>query len=119
MPRRALFMATGANRGAWYAGLMGPLAEAGIEFELIAACSPSGITELVQTLAEHHRKERLVVITPGVELPAGRWTMDWATLGHTIEIGRRDMSEVIERASATTETVVHGTRADGRRLLLV
>jgi predicted acylesterase/phospholipase RssA len=43
MPRRALFMATGANRGAWYAGLMGPLAEAGIEFELIAEVSAGGI----------------------------------------------------------------------------
>lgn len=31
MTRRALFMATGANRGAWYAGFMAPLADAGIE----------------------------------------------------------------------------------------
>jgi len=36
-------MATGANRGAWYAGLMGPLAEAGIEFELLAGVSAGGI----------------------------------------------------------------------------
>jgi len=27
-------MATGASRGAWYAGLAGPLKEAGIDFEL-------------------------------------------------------------------------------------
>jgi predicted acylesterase/phospholipase RssA len=43
MTRRALFMATGANRGSWYAGFMGPLAEAGIEFELMAGVSAGGI----------------------------------------------------------------------------
>ena len=266
MPRRALFMATGANRGAWYAGLMGPLSEAGIEFELIAGvsaggiaaawfaagdqeayidswrqadpfriavhpalsvgrrrtvdhlisaitletmdldsvlaspievkmaaarivgpgfplprfemevfgnraardrehlglmvratafvpwinglrtaveidgerymdgglvnrtplemvpegrfdelwiatCSPRGIMELTKTLVENRRKERLVIITPGAELPAGRWTMDWATLGRTIEIGRRDMSETVEKMSGTSESLVHGVRA--------
>ena len=43
MTRRALFMATGANRGSWYAGLMGPLQQAGIEFELMAGVSAGGI----------------------------------------------------------------------------
>jgi len=27
-------MAIGANRGAWYTGLMGPLADGGIQFEM-------------------------------------------------------------------------------------
>jgi hypothetical protein len=36
-------MATGANRGAWYAGFMGPLRDAGIEFELLAGVSAGGI----------------------------------------------------------------------------
>ena len=35
--RRALFLATGANRGAWYAGLMGPLKEAGIDARSLEA----------------------------------------------------------------------------------
>ncbi len=33
MNRRALFMATGVNRGAWYAGLPGLLTEVGIDSE--------------------------------------------------------------------------------------
>lgn len=78
----------------------------------IAACSPSGFTELVSALHAHPRPERLVVITPGEDLPAGRWTMDWPTLSRTIETGRRDMSAAIEAALETREAVVHGARAD-------
>lgn len=271
MPRRALFMATGANRGAWYAGLMGPLSEAGIEFELIAgvsaggiaaawfaagdqeayidswrqadpfriavhpalsvgrrrtvdhlisaitletmdldsvlaspievkmaaarivgpgfplprfemevfgnraardrehlglmvratafvpwinglrtaveidgerymdgglvnrtpleivpegrfdelwiaACSPSGIAELGRTLTKHPRKERLVVVTPGTELTAGRWTMDWATLERTIEMGREDISATIEMAIGSTVPLAYGANVRTLRL---
>ncbi len=36
-------MASGANRGAYYAGFLGPLQEAGIEFELMAGVSAGGI----------------------------------------------------------------------------
>ncbi len=36
-------MASGANRGAYYAGFPGPLREAGIEFELMAGVSAGGI----------------------------------------------------------------------------
>jgi hypothetical protein len=78
----------------------------------IAACSPSGITELCKALTEHRRRERLVIVTPGVELPAGRWSMDWATLERTIEIGRRDMIEAIEKALSTNGNVVHGMRVE-------
>jgi predicted acylesterase/phospholipase RssA len=77
----------------------------------IAACSPSGIKELTNTLVGNRRDERLVVVTPGAELPAGRWSMDWATLGRTIEIGRRDMSKAIDLALSSREPVVHGDRA--------
>jgi predicted acylesterase/phospholipase RssA len=77
----------------------------------IAACSPSGFEELTKALAENRREERLVVITPGRDLPAGRWSMDWPTLGRTIEIGRRDMSEAIDRAMSGRGPVVHGARA--------
>ena len=78
----------------------------------IAACSPSGINELRKALVEHPRRERLVIITPGVELPAGRWSMDWATLERTIEIGRRDMIETIEKALSTNGSAVHGMRVE-------
>jgi predicted acylesterase/phospholipase RssA len=36
-------MATGANRGAYYAGFMAPLQQAGISFELLAGASAGGI----------------------------------------------------------------------------
>ena len=36
-------MASGANRGAYYAGFLAPLQEAGIEFELLAGVSAGGI----------------------------------------------------------------------------
>lgn len=82
----------------------------------IAACSPSGIAELNRTLSENPRPERLVVITPGAELPAGRWTMDWATLERTIGQGQRDMTKAIEASFASKESVVQGVRAGGIRL---
>lgn len=77
----------------------------------IAACSPSGFDELVRALPTHRRQERLVVITPGEELPAGRWTMDWGSLSRTIEQGRRDMSETIERVADSQDSVAIGRRA--------
>lgn len=42
-PRRALLMASGANRGAWYAGFPGPLADGGIDFGILAGVSAGGI----------------------------------------------------------------------------
>ena len=56
-------------------------------------------------------RERLVVITPGAELPAGRWTMNWSALSRTIELGRKDMSEAIKKSGMTRESVVYGQRA--------
>jgi predicted acylesterase/phospholipase RssA len=41
--RRALLMASGANRGAYYAGFLEPLQQAGIGFELMAGVSAGGI----------------------------------------------------------------------------
>jgi len=41
--RRALLMASGANRGAYYAGFLRPLQTAGISFELMAGVSAGGI----------------------------------------------------------------------------
>jgi len=41
--RRALLMASGANRGAYYAGFPGPLQEAGINFEILGGVSAGGI----------------------------------------------------------------------------
>jgi len=41
--RRALLMASGANRGAYYGGFLEPLQQAGIEFELMAGVSAGGI----------------------------------------------------------------------------
>ena len=43
MLRRALLLASGANRGAYYAGFLQPLQEAGIDFELLAGVSAGGI----------------------------------------------------------------------------
>ncbi len=42
-PRRALLMASGANRGAYYAGFLEPLQEAGIDFDILAGVSAGGI----------------------------------------------------------------------------
>ncbi|MGD8440170.1 MAG: patatin-like phospholipase family protein [Holophagae bacterium] len=74
----------------------------------IAACSPSGIGELAQALVDHRRRERLVVVTPGSELPAGRWTMDWPTIERTIEMGRRDIRKAISKTRESDDDVVHG-----------
>ena len=41
--RRALLMASGANRGAYYAGFLEPLRDAGIDFGLMAGVSAGGI----------------------------------------------------------------------------
>ena len=84
----------------------------------IAACSPSGKLELSRELAEHRRRERLVVITPGEELPAGRWSMDWATLGRTIEIGREDTRKTLDRVGSNGGHVVTGVDVDGLRAAL-
>ena len=81
----------------------------------IAACSPSGLVELERALAAHRRRERLVVVTPSTDLPAGRWTMDWPTIERTIELGRRDMSEAIDRALASADPVVLGARVEKLR----
>lgn len=78
----------------------------------IAACSPSGMDELVRALADHDRGERLVIVTPGTELPAGRWTMDWATIERTIELGRDDMRRAIARVGETAGAVVHGMASE-------
>jgi len=41
--RRCLLMASGGNRGAWYAGFLGPLQDAGLEFEQLCGVSAGGI----------------------------------------------------------------------------
>ncbi len=43
MTRRALLMASGANRGAYYAGFLEPILDAGLEFRLLAGVSAGGI----------------------------------------------------------------------------
>jgi predicted acylesterase/phospholipase RssA len=63
----------------------------------IAACSPSGRRELDRELATAKRPEKLVIITPSDELPVTRWTMEWSRLEQAIELGRRDMVEVIRK----------------------
>ena len=82
--------------------------EGGFDELWIAVCSPSGKAELTRELSARKRRERLVVITPGVDLPAGRWTMDWASIGRTIEIGREDVTKTLERVIACNGNVVHG-----------
>jgi predicted acylesterase/phospholipase RssA len=42
--RRALLATSGAKRGAYFAGFLKPLQQAGIEFELMAGMSAGGIT---------------------------------------------------------------------------
>ena len=74
----------------------------------IAACSPSGIGALESALAEHDRSERLVIVTPGDELPAGRWTMDWPTLERTIAKGREDAKTAIRLSKTRDGTVASG-----------
>ncbi len=62
----------------------------------VAACSPNGLQELEQEIAQSGRKERLVVVTPSRELPVARWTMEWSKIGRAIELGAHDISAVID-----------------------
>ncbi|NOZ95836.1 MAG: patatin-like phospholipase family protein [Acidobacteria bacterium] len=43
MTHRCLLMASGGNRGAWYAGFLQPIQAAGIRFELLGGVSAGGI----------------------------------------------------------------------------
>jgi len=102
-------MASGANRGAFYAGF---------DELWVAACSPHGLEELEDRLARWNRPERLVVVTPSTELAVDRWTLDWARIQETIEIGRADMESAIAAAAAGSDHVFVGRRADRYRDLV-
>lgn len=74
----------------------------------IAACSPHGLAELESEIAKRRRRERLVIVTPSSELPVGRWTMEWAKISRSIDLGRRDMERAITRAHSSDEPVAVG-----------
>lgn len=74
----------------------------------IAACSPHGLAELEDELVLHRRRERLVVVTPSMDLPVGRWTMEWAKIRRAIDLGRRDMERVIELSKGSDGSVAVG-----------
>ncbi len=78
----------------------------------IAACSPHSLAELGRLLRRWRRPERLVLITPSSRLPVTRWTMTWRRIAATIEIGRRDMAEAVQRALDGTGHVSVGRIAD-------
>ena len=72
-------MASGANRGAYYAGFLGPLQEAGIEFELLAGVSAGGIAAAwfaagdPEALIDSWRQADAWRVAPHPFLSWGRW----------------------------------------------
>jgi predicted acylesterase/phospholipase RssA len=74
----------------------------------IAACSPNGLRELHREIETSDRPERLVVVTPSVDLPVQRWTMDWSKISQAIELGRCDMEAAIEKARSNNGPVFIG-----------
>ena len=74
----------------------------------VGACSPNGIRELQQELANARRRERLVVVTPSRPLPAGRWTMEWSRISRAIELGRRDIGAAIHQVGSSDGPVFIG-----------
>ncbi len=91
--------------------------ESGFDELWLAACSPSGLRELRQGLADHRRRERLVVITPSQPLPVTRWTMEWRLIEQAIAAGKRDMTLAIERTLAEPGNVLLDPELITRRIL--
>lgn len=72
-------MASGANRGAYYAGFLEPLQEAGIDFELLAGVSAGGIAAAwfaagePDALIDSWRQADAWRVAPHPYLSLGRW----------------------------------------------
>lgn len=116
-PRRALLMASGANRGAYYAGFLSPLRDAGIDFKILAGVSAGGIASawfaagdseaLLSSweVASHWR------ISPHPWLSRGRYrTVDELILRITLQI-----MDVDAARTASQEVRVAVSRVLGRR----
>jgi predicted acylesterase/phospholipase RssA len=108
-------MASGANRGAYYAGFLGPLQEAGIEFELMAGVSAGGIASAwfaagdPEALIDSWRQADPWRIAPHPWLSFGRLrTVD----GLIREITLKTM-DVHAARTATAEVVVAAARVMG------
>ena len=81
----------------------------------IAACSPSGLAELMSELKRYRRGERLVIVTPSAPLPVGRWTMEWSKISEAISRGERDMRAALAAAARDRGAVIVGAAADRLR----
>jgi predicted acylesterase/phospholipase RssA len=108
-------MASGANRGAYYAGFLGPLQEAGIEFELMAGVSAGGIASAwfaagdPEALIDSWRQADPWRIAPHPWLSFGRLrTVD----GLIQEITLKTM-DVHAARTADSEVVVAAARVTG------
>ena len=113
--RRALLMASGANRGAYYAGFLLPLQEAGIEFELLAGVSAGGIAAAwfaagdSEALIDSWRQADAWRVAPHPWLSVGRRR----TVDHLVSNITLKTMDVRAARTADAEVVVAASRVVG------
>ena len=113
--RRALLMASGANRGAYYAGFLWPLQEAGIDFELLAGVSAGGIAAAwfaagdSEALIDSWRQADAWRVAPHPWLSVGRRR----TVDHLIRNITLKTMDVRAARTAEVEVVVAVSRVVG------
>jgi len=109
-------MASGANRGAYYAGFLGPLQEAGIDFDLLAGVSAGGIAAAwfaagdPEALIDSWRQADSFRVAPHPYLSWGRWR-NVDRLIQTITLRTMDVHAA---RTARAEVVVAVSRVIGR-----
>ena len=118
--KRALLMASGANRGAYYAGFLRPLRQAGIEFELMAGVSAGGIASAwfaagdPEALVDSWRQADPWRIAPHPWLSFGRLR----TVDHLIQEITLKTMDVRAARTANAEVVVAAARVTATGLPL-
>jgi len=103
-------MASGANRGAYYAGFLGPLQEAGIDFELMAGVSAGGIAAAWFAAGD-----------PEALLDSWRQADVWRIAPHPwLSLGRlRTVDSLIQRITLRTMDVRSARTADAEVVVAV
>ena len=103
-------MASGANRGAYYAGFLRPLQEAGIDFELLAGVSAGGIAAAWFAAGD-----------PEALLDSWRQADDWRVAPHPLlSVGRRrTVDSLIRNITLKTMDVGAARTADAEVVVAV
>jgi len=108
-------MASGANRGAYYAGFLEPLQEAGIDFELLAGVSAGGIAAAwfaagdSDALIDSWRQADAWRVAPHPWLSVGRRR----TVDHLITNITLETMDVRAARTASAEVIVAASRVIG------